>query len=432
MLKILALIAAPLVACTPSVETSDAGADAHRVRTFGVGADASGAAIRAQQGTTVITSDGTAQSGIVTSQTATFSLPSAACSRYAWTLAAPIGSQAKWSSASSNSPTLTPDFAGNYNVTLDCYGDGGSVSEYMIVLYVQQMATTVYPGPINVPPLAPNQVATPVSGCTQFMDTTNDLTPSCKDRDGVVHIFAGAGVTGATGATGATGPAGAQGDAGPQGRTGDTGPIGPQGPAGATGATGATGPQGAAGATGPQGAAGPQGPAGDAGAQGPSGATGATGPAGPQGDAGPQGPTGATGATGSPAPVPTVAGQYLESTGSTWQYVGVVKGADLPNLSTTIDVSGGCLYDLQPGTLSTGRTLTINTTGTPRNGQVIVVRRFDTSANEYTITNGGTSGGDIFYFYGADGGTAPVKWQASFRYDATSGNWEFQACAPLS
>jgi len=88
---------------------------------------------------------------------------------------------------------------------------------------------------------------------------------------------------------------------GPLGSTGATGLQGPQGATGPSGGpTGATGPQGATGigATGATGVIGPTGPQGATGQLGPIGATGVAGPTGPTGATGVVGPTGATGPIG--------------------------------------------------------------------------------------------------------------------------------------
>jgi hypothetical protein len=161
-----------------------------------------------------------------------------------------------------------------------------------------------------------------------------------------------------------------------------TGPTGPQGSTGPTGPSG--GPQGSTGVQGPTGPTGPQGSTGPTGQTGPRGATGIQGSTGPTG---PQGSTGSNGATGYfPAQ-----GSNLTDTNAT-----INPGSDLDSQ-----------YTLPAATLSTNRTLTIGTTGTPVTGLLVRIVRVDATGNTYAVINGGTNGGTVFTF-----AASPTKIQA--------------------
>lgn len=155
------------------------------------------------------------------------------------------------------------------------------------------------------------------------------------------------GPKGPTGATGPTGSQGIQGPTGPTGLTGPTGAQGPQGTAGTNGITGVTGP------TGPIGPTGPTGPQGTAGTNGTNGVTGVTGPTGP---------------TGSPLP-------RVASTTS--------SGSPTPNADTTD------LFELT----AQGATAAFNTpSGTPTDGQKLMIQIYGATARAVTWATGYTAG----------------------------------------
>lgn len=221
-----------------------------------------------------------------------------------------------------------------------------------------------------------------------------DVASGMTKRAYKTNLVGPTGPTGPQGATGAQGATGSQGPTGPQGATGSQGPTGPQG---ATGTQGATGPQGATGSqgpTGPQGATGAQGPQGTAiGPTGPQGATGPQGPTGPQGATGSQGPTGAQGPTGYSAIRVTMTASSLTPT---------------PNADTD---------DLYALRAQAGTAAFAVPTGTPTNGQVLLIRILDNGSARAITWDAGTGG------YTAGGITLPTTTVAnrithvSFVYD---------------
>lgn len=241
------------------------------------------------------------------------------------------------------------------------------------------------------------------------------------------------GADGDVGATGATGPAGSNGSAGADGATGATGPqgatgSGATGATGPTGITGATGPagatgSGATGATGPQGDPGAQGDPGDPGAAGATGATGANGSAGAAGATGATGPTGATGATGPAGATGAGATGANGATGATGPngspFARIGAASDATSITPDIDS-----YDMvtQANTQSLG-TLTINApTGTPTNGQTLVLRIRSTNAHTYSF-NATYRGSTDVPLPTAHSGSSKYDYMA-FRYNSTTPKWD--------
>lgn len=87
----------------------------------------------------------------------------------------------------------------------------------------------------------------------------------------------------------------------------------------------------------------------------------------------------------------------------------------LTDASTTKNISDGAQQVLPAATLTTNRTLTLGTSGSPITDDTIVVVRLDATANTYAIANGGAGGGTLFTF------PASVKGMMAFKYDGT--NW---------
>lgn len=194
---------------------------------------------------------------------------------------------------------------------------------------------------------------------------------------------------------------------------------------------GAVGPTGATGAAGPMGSMGPMGSPGAAGATGPTGATGAEGPTGPtgaNGTIGVDGVTGPTGANGNGFTTPDAGGLVPTSTGAGWVYLGPVQGADLSNVDETLTIAGGNVRYVQSGALSYvdggTRIKTLSTSGAA-DGDMIEIRRLDTSAETIQIANGGTYAGTLYTF------PASVRRAASFRFNGTSSQWEFVGTVKL-
>jgi hypothetical protein len=185
---------------------------------------------------------------------------------------------------------------------------------------------------------------------------------------------------------------------GPKGPTGQTGPTGPTGQTGPIGPTGQTGP------TGPTGQTGPTGPTGEIGPTGPTGATGATGEVGP------------TGATGSGLAAPATNYQVPISRSAAWVTFGALPGPDIPNSNVSINVGQGSLFLIPPSTLSANRTVTIANTGSPVNGEVIAIARFDDSS--YTVT---VNSPTAIYVFPGDG----IQRIAYFRYLTGSLHYEY-------
>lgn len=188
------------------------------------------------------------------------------------------------------------------------------------------------------------------------------------------------GATGNNGADGARGSQGSQGSAGAQGSTGNQGtqgsigiqgPQGTQGTLGPTGATGAQGVQGTMGSRGSQGSQGTQGTLGPTGATGPQGAQGTQGSQGTigvQGPQGTQGSIGATGGTGFVTPRSTATGSTLSPT---------------PNADTT---------DVYALTLQSGTAAFQATSGTPVEGQKLIIKIRGTGPTQNITWTGGTGG----------------------------------------
>lgn len=173
-------------------------------------------------------------------------------------------------------------------------------------------------------------------------------------------------IIGSTASGGATGPQGPQGTQGSQGTIGVQGVTGNDGAAGARGSQGSMGSQGS---TGNQGTQGSQGSLGATGATGPQGIQGTFGSRGSQGSQGSQGSIGATGGTGFVVPRSTATGSTL---------------SPAPNANTT-DVFS---LIAQAGTAAFQAT-----SGTPVEGQKLIVKIVGTGATAYAITwTGGTGG----------------------------------------
>lgn len=87
-------------------------------------------------------------------------------------------------------------------------------------------------------------------------------------------------------------------------------------------------------------------------------------------------------------------------------------------------VAGGNNYDV---TAAGGAyTITLGTTGSPLDGEIISFRTTNALANAITVTNGGTGGGNI----GPSSGTMPagVKGVYDFRWNASGTKWEYAGC----
>jgi hypothetical protein len=112
-------------------------------------------------------------------------------------------------------------------------------------------------------------------------------------------------------------------------------------------------------------------------------------------------------------------GQVLVTDGSAFLMSSGVKtkSADLTDANATVNVSDGSRFILPASTLSTGRTLTLGTSGSPMNGETVTIERYDATANTYAVANGGPAGGTIFTF------PVSVKRTANFYFDGT--NWVY-------
>jgi hypothetical protein len=189
------------------------------------------------------------------------------------------------------------------------------------------------------------------------------------------------GGTGATGATGATGPTGA-GTTGPTGSNGATGPTGTTGPTGAASTvTGPTGPTGSQGVTGPTGNASLTGPTGATGITGPTGPTGAgvAGPTGPTGPMGSQGTAGTTGVTGPTGPTGATTLPALLRVASTTS-----SATPTPNANTTDQ------FELTAQTVTAAFQ---DPSGSPVDGQNLIIQIVGATAAPITFTTGYTAGG---------------------------------------
>lgn len=218
-------------------------------------------------------------------------------------------------------------------------------------------------------------------------------TAGAAGAQGIQGTAGAAGAAGVTGPTGPQGTAGSQGIQGTAGVAGVTGPTGPQGTAGSQGIQGTAGVAGAAGITGPTG---PQGTAGTQGIQGTAGAAGAaglTGPTGPQGTAGTNailtgvtGPTG-SGITGPTGPTGTTG--LTGPTGPTGRFPAVASttssGVPAPDSDTT-DIF---VLSAQAATAAFAVP-----TGTPVNGQKLVVEVID-NATMRALTWSSATGGYV-------------------------------------
>jgi hypothetical protein len=94
---------------------------------------------------------------------------------------------------------------------------------------------------------------------------------------------------------------------------------------------------------------------------------------------------------------------------STYPLVGVhaeLEGSALTDASTTVNPGSDAVsqYVLPAATLTTNRTLTIGTSGSPVTGSLVRIVRQDLTGNTYAIANGGGGGGTIFTF-----GATPTK-----------------------
>lgn len=104
----------------------------------------------------------------------------------------------------------------------------------------------------------------------------------------------------------------------------------------------------------------------------------------------------------------------------------IQRAPDLTDANQTITISGGSLYTLQTGVLTTTRNKTLGTSGASA-GIRLRVRRWDTSANTVPVINGGAGAGTIFTFQ------ASQSIEADFKYDGTNwaldGYWVIQFAA---
>lgn len=106
--------------------------------------------------------------------------------------------------------------------------------------------------------------------------------------------------------------------------------------------------------------------------------------------------------------------------GANWQQPGASinifkpqAGSNLTDANTSISPGNDqCSeYVLPPATLTTNRTLTIATTGTPKTGLLVRIVRRDFTSNTYALVNGGTNGGTIFTFAASGGNIEAVTVQ---------------------
>jgi hypothetical protein len=128
-----------------------------------------------------------------------------------------------------------------------------------------------------------------------------------------------------------------------------------------------------------------------------------------------------------------------DQTNSNWEVVGsfnfggdnLYPGANLTDANATINpgTDKASEYTLPASTLSTNRTLTLGTSGSPVTyGYVLIVRR-DLSANTYTVNNGGGGGTGTGFSYTFP--ASPTTPQAAiFLYDGT--NWNLVAVLYLT
>lgn len=78
-------------------------------------------------------------------------------------------------------------------------------------------------------------------------------------------------------------------------------------------------------------------------------------------------------------------------------------------------------YVLPAATLTTARTLTLGTAGSPATSLAVEVVRFDLTANTFAVINGGAGAGTLLTF-----GASPTEAQgATFTFDGT--NWSLTA-----
>lgn len=109
-------------------------------------------------------------------------------------------------------------------------------------------------------------------------------------------------------------------------------------------------------------------------------------------------------------------GQSPVYNGASWAYFGVAtKAADLTDANATVTVTDGNRMVLAAATLTATRNLTLGITGSPGDKEVIVVERYDTTANTYVVKN---NAGTTLYTF-----PASVKRRASFQYFAASSDW---------
>lgn len=115
-------------------------------------------------------------------------------------------------------------------------------------------------------------------------------------------------------------------------------------------------------------------------------------------------------------------GQFPIYSGSAWQYVGILTGTNLTDADQTLLVADGSRRVL-PGasTLTTTRTKTLSATAT--SGDVLVIERYDTTANTMTVVDA-ASAATLYTF------PVSVKRSASFKFDGT--NWAFQGSLLLA
>lgn len=95
------------------------------------------------------------------------------------------------------------------------------------------------------------------------------------------------------------------------------------------------------------------------------------------------------------------------------------KGSNLTDASVSITVAQGKWRALPASTLTTGRTITLSTTGAALNDQ-ITITRLDATANTLAVVNGGAGAGTLL--------TMPVSKVnfGVFQFDGT--NWALRAC----
>lgn len=256
------------------------------------------------------------------------------------------------------------------------------------------------------------------AGVTVTDDSGNDTT--------VVTINGGTG-SGGVGATGATGPQGPQGTQGSQGSAGNDGAVGAQGPQGSQGSAGVSGTapgpqgtqgtqgsiglQGATGNDGAQGIQGVQGTQGSIGIQGATGPQGSQGTIGVQGATGPQGTQGTAGSRGSQGSQGSQGTQGATGNQGTQGSIGL-RGTQ--GSQGSLGATGGTGF-VSPRSIATGSTLSPApnadttdvfsliaqagtaafqaTSGTPVEGQKLIIKIVGTGATAYAITwTGGTGG----------------------------------------